>query len=318
MRNKTASLKEQRPLFTLAKSQKNHWIRLIVFGLLSIILIPLSTSCNPEAKYETKNVEVFMHIDTVSAGFIECSFHTNKDAYFLIAIEEPWTDFNPVYNSKQFMTLALDSAYADYLMWRNYLLRDKEFNVAPFASHSLQYGNVHHFFTGLIPNTDYWVYAFPVDPQTMQPIGALKFENIKTTSTSVFNVHFDYRVKDTWDYIYPLDEKGKIYTRFPYIATTRDSLELAEGGIDPEIYFKVWAIDNFALPEIATVYYGVKAIENDGLNSYTVFEEGHTYYTCLCGFDGSFKQLTIYKFRWTKDCEYYFTEKDAANIMNEE
>ena len=284
--------------------------------VLSVFIFQFSlSSCNPEAKYETKDVEVFMTIDTVSAGFIECSFHTNKDAYYLIAIEAPWSDFNPEYNSKQFMTLALDSAYAEYLTWRNYLLRNKEFNVAPFASHSLHYGSVHHFFTGLEPNTDYWVYAFPVDPQTMKPIGALKLLNVKTTEQSVFNVHFDYRVKGTWDYVYPLNDKGEIYTRFPYIGETLDSLEIVSHGESPEIYFKLWAIDNFAHAPLADVYYGVKAFDNEGFFG---FEEGHTYYTCLCGFDGSFKQLTIYKFLWTKDCEYYFVESDAANIVNKE
>ena len=123
---------------------------IVAVCILSALAV-LSPSCNPEAKWETKDVKVDMSVKTVSAGFVECSFSTNKDAYYLIAITEAWENYNPMYNSKQFMQLALDSAYADYLMWRNYLLRDKEFNVAPFASHSLQYGSINHFFTGLVP-----------------------------------------------------------------------------------------------------------------------------------------------------------------------
>ena len=39
---KTAKLKEQRPLTMFAQRQKTQWIRPIVFGLLSFVLIPLS------------------------------------------------------------------------------------------------------------------------------------------------------------------------------------------------------------------------------------------------------------------------------------
>ena len=147
-------------------------IKGIIF--LAIIIFQISlVSCSPEAPWETEGVEVRMQQKTVSAGFVEYDFSTNKDAYYLIAICEPWEDYNPVANPKQFMQLALDSAYAEYLLWRNDLLRAKEFNVAPFASHSLQYGQITHFFTGLIPDHDYWVYAFPVNPETMQPVGKL-------------------------------------------------------------------------------------------------------------------------------------------------
>ena len=109
---------------------------LSIFWFLSILVYVLS-SCNPEANWETQDVEVYMTQKALSAGFAEFEFSTNKDAYYLIAICDPWEDYNPVANQKQFMQLALDSAYAQYLLWRNYLLREKEFNVAPFSSHSL-------------------------------------------------------------------------------------------------------------------------------------------------------------------------------------
>ncbi|MBQ7631727.1 MAG: hypothetical protein IJS82_03090 [Paludibacteraceae bacterium] len=300
MKTKTASLIEQRPL--------------VVLCLLSIVLIPLSTSCNPEAKWETQGVEVSMTVKTVSAGFVECSFSTNKDAYYLIAITEPWEKFNPVDNSKQFMQFALDSAYADYLMWRSYLLREKEFNVAPFASHSLQYGTVNHFFTGLVPEHDYWVFAFPVNPETMKPVGALVLEPITTKKESSVAVSFDYRVKDVWDYIYPLDTLNNVHNHFPYIATTRDSLEL-DPTMDPVVELSLWVADQFLYPQYANVFYGVKAVENEGIDSHLAFEDGHTYYTVISGFDFSLKQEAIYKFTWHPGYEHYFHDNDSTNLF---
>ena len=296
--------------------------RRLVAGLTTIVFIALcAISCNPEAKWETKDVTLNMTVNTVSAGFIECSFSTDKDAYYLISIVEPWEDYNPVTNQKQFMQLALDSAYADYLMWRNGLLREKEFNVAPFSSHSLHYGNTRHFFTGLLPDRDYWVFAFVVNPETLKPTGNLIIENIKTTEESVMEVHFDYRVKGSWDYIYPIDTTGKVQNRFPYIATTRDSLTLTEDSLFSEegavLYFYFWCLERFFEPEKANVTYGVHAVDNDGWQSSEMFQEGHTYYTAICGFDGSFKQMTIYRFVWTGEkCEFYYTDTMPQNIAN--
>ena len=281
---------------------------IVFFALMALL------GCNPEAKWETKNVTIQMSIETVSAGFIECSFSTNKDAYYLIAIEPAQEGVNPMDHQKQFMTLALDSANVRYLAWREKLLKEGEFNVAPFSSHALQYGSVNHFFTGLLPGEEYWVYAFVVDPVKMKPEGTLLLTSITTTDESIIDVHFDYRVKGEWDYIYPLDTNGNIYSRFPYIATTRDSLDLDSMEIKPVDYFVIWALAQFLDPSQTEAYYGVKAIENDGEGSYTVFEEGHTYYTAFCGFDGSFKQLTVYKFFWTAGCEYYFTDTDSTNL----
>ena len=286
--------------------------------LLLILCSFLLASCNTEAYYETKDVEVKMNITNVSSGFIECEYSTNKDAYYLIAIREPWEDFNPITHQKQFMQLALDSAYAEYLLWRNDLLHQQEFTIAPFSSHSLQYGKTSHFFTGLTPYTDYWVFAFPVDPETMRPAGKLVLENIKTSIASTVDVRFEYRVRGMWDYLYPVDTLGHINARYPYIAITKDSLELtteiAEWGT-PLPFFYNWEEDMFDNPETADIFYGVKATEHDDrLLTTCTFEEGHTYYTGITGFDGLFKHMAVYKFTWHKDCVYYFQDTDSTNL----
>ena len=292
--------------------------------ILCFVLCTLSFvffSCDPEARWETENVDITISVKTVSAGFVECSFTTTKEAYFLIAIEEVREDYNPLAHQKQFMMLALDSANREYINWRHDLLKEGEFNVAPFASHSLQYGSTDHFFTGLLPSVEYWIYAFVVDPSTFKPCGKLHLTRVQTTTESIMDVHFEYRVKGVWDYIYPMDSTGNVFGQFPYIATTRDSLELVEEAAnntlisDPTVFFELWMLKRFASPEKADIFYGVKAVENDGVGSHLFFEEGHTYYTGIGGFDGSFKQLAIYKFKWEgADTELYFHDTDSTNL----
>ncbi|MBO4454525.1 MAG: hypothetical protein J5761_05680 [Paludibacteraceae bacterium] len=310
------SLKDKRPLVALAERQKTQWFRLLILVLcpLSLLLCP---SCNPEAPWTTREVAITMQVTTVSAGFAECSFSTDKNAYYFINLVPVVEGVDPMAQQKQYMTLALDSAYTEYLAWRNQLLKEGEFNIAPFASHALQYGDVDYFFTGLQPETEYWIYAFVVNPETMKPTGKLYLQQIKTTAESILDIHFEYRIKGRWDYIYPVDTLGNIYGRFPYIATTMDSALMMKDDVDAITEYLLWVYDQFEHPEQANVLYGVKAVENDGWSSSVEFEPGHTYYTAIAGFDGIFEQLTLYKFHWTGDsCNMYFHDTDSANIMN--
>ena len=44
------------------------------------------SSCDPEAPWTTKDVEIKMSVKTVAAGFVECNFSTTTEAYYLINI----------------------------------------------------------------------------------------------------------------------------------------------------------------------------------------------------------------------------------------
>ena len=48
-------------------------------GLIVLAVVALcAASCNPEAKWTTDDVTVDINVYTVSAGYVECSFSTNK------------------------------------------------------------------------------------------------------------------------------------------------------------------------------------------------------------------------------------------------
>ncbi|MCR4665291.1 MAG: hypothetical protein K5660_07995 [Paludibacteraceae bacterium] len=285
------------------------------FILISMLLIILA-ACKTDVTWEVEDITVNMSVETVSAGFVECHFSTNKDAYYFISCEPIDTTYDPTAYPKQFMTLALDSAYAEYLMWRSYELRMGEFNVAPFASHVLQYGNVEHFFTQLRPDTDYWVYAFVVNPDNLKPYGKLYLQTVHTAKQSTVPIKFEYRVKGYWDYLYPVDENGHINSRYPYVATTRDSLEIAYEQKTPEDYFNPWLEDMVAYAYEDIIYFGVHAICNDSYHrSYLTFMPDHTYYTILAALDGGVGKRVIYKFHWTgEDTNIYLREDDAYAV----
>ena len=285
--------------------------RLAVIGLLALVAL----ACNPEAKWDTNDVTITITPTTVSAGYIECSFTTNKEAYYLVACEPVRTDgpnpMDPKYH-KQFMMLALDSANTEYIVWRSFLLQQGEFTIAPFASHCLQYGNIDHFFTNLTPGQDYWIYAFVVDPDKLKPEGKLFIQKLTTSTESKVDVHFDYRIRGYWDYIYPLNPDGKINNHFPYLAATRDSAALAFLGQTPEEYFTelFLAMSLYDLKD--NIRYGVNVVYNDGYSSDEAFEEGHTYYTAIVSFDGFIGNNVIYKYIWSgEEMEAYFTEKNS-------
>ena len=290
---------------------------------LSLLVGVLFSSCNPEAKWETKDVTIDITPYTVSAGYVECSFSTNKEAYYLVACKPAQTDYDPTDPKlqKQFMTLELDSAYTEYIQWRSWLLQGGEFTVAPFASHALQYGNIDHFFTNLTPNSDYWVYAFVVNPETLKPAGKLYLKKIRTTATSTVDVKFEYRVRGYWDYIYPINVKdGKINNHYPYLASTVDSLYLAEEAhMTPEEYFSnlFLAYSKYNFTEV--VRFGVQVVYNDGLSSAELFQEGHTYYTAIVSFDGFMGRNVIYRFTWLgEEFEAYFRDEDSIVSSGED
>lgn len=274
------------------------------------------SSCNPEAPWTTNNVTVNMSIRTVSAGFVECNFSTDKEAYYLVNIEPVRKGYDPMAHQKQFMMLVIDSVNLEYLIWRNNLLKEGEINVAPFASYALNYGTTDRFFTNLDPDTYYWIYAFVVDPEKQQPAGKLYISTIKTTSESVVDVHFEYRVNGYWDYIYPVDSLGNIYSHFPYLALTADSQYIAdETTMSPEEYFTYYFLDVMESDNTDEIRYGVQVAMNDGISSSEEFQAGHTYYTAIAGFDGLIGNNVIYKFNWTgEDFQAYFTDED--NIVS--
>ena len=301
---------------------------LVVRGLAVLCLaLTLFAGCNPDAHWETSNVDISMSVQTVSAGYIECSFSTSKDAYYLVSCVPVEKGYDPMAHQKQFMTLALDSANMEYINWRYLLLKEGVTPIAPFASHALQYGKVDYFFTNLTPGTDYWVYAFIVNPETLKPAGKLHMMTLTTRETSVVDVRFEYRVRGRWDYIYPIYNDsindranyGKINSHFPYLAMTRDSLHLVDeydNPMTPEDYFtqEFLFISEYNLTE--HIRYGVQVAENNGENAYEDFQPGHTYYTAIVSFDGFIGNNVIYKFRWTgEDFNAYFTDED--NIVTD-
>ncbi len=285
------------------------------------LLLCLVSSCEPDAKYTTKKVSLEMDVVKTSCGFCEVKFHTDKDAYYYIAAEKVREGVDPFKISKQFMTLSLDYAYKEYINWRFDLLYNGTPHIAEFSSHSLQYGDQDYFFTGLSADTDYWIYAFVVDPTTNAPAGDLVLKTIHTDASSKIKIGFNYRVNDEWDYVYPyIQGEYEIASHIPWVGATADSLSLrADASVKAPGRYFLQLFNGYRENNTGNIMYGMYAHKNDGVGdgtSTTKFEEGHTYYTALASFDGplilegEYRNYRIFKFKWTKDLQKTFTDED--------
>ena len=289
---------------------------------LPLILCAIFAACNPEVAAYTEDVEITIDVEQVSAGFAQVRFSTNKEAFYLISIQPTKEGIDPQKIAKTFMLLSLDSAYADYLYWRNKQLQQNIPFVADFSSHSLQYGDIKHFFTLLQPSMEYWVYAFVVDPKTNKPAGKLFVETITTDSISTIPLQFEYRIDGCWDYIYPVDSTGEIVSTTPWVGETMDSITIREAGwrVPGEYFFD--RFKNVYYEDYERILYGIYAHENNGIGdgtSTTHFEEGKTYYTAMAALDAPLvfplpkNVYNVYRFTWMGDStSLYFTPADCT------
>ena len=117
-----------------------------IAGIMLLVLACMA-SCKPdEVVAHTNNVEIVIEIKRVSAGYANVEFSTNKKAFYLTGIHPVREDIEDIQKvAKQFMLLALDSAYVNYLYWRNQQLQVMTPFVTDFASYALQYGNTNQY-----------------------------------------------------------------------------------------------------------------------------------------------------------------------------
>jgi hypothetical protein len=297
---------------------KYSWHTLL-FYLLAFALL----ACNPTVEFHTDEVDINIQVQQVSAGYAHVSFTTNKRAYYLTGIHPIRKDVADIQQyAKQFMTLALDSAYVDYLYWRNHQLQQLAPFVTDFASYALKYSNTDQYFTLLQPTTDYWVYAFVVNPTTNKPVGTLFLQTITTHATSSEPMLFEYRIEGQWDYVYPKDKNGEINSHTPWVGETIDSLTLREQGWETPGKYFLSRFDEVYQGDYTRILYGIHVHENNGEHdgtSHTEFEVGKTYYTGMAALDAPLTYpldtnlYDIYRFTWMGDStKLYFTPVDCT------
>ena len=300
-------------------SNKIKWL----LGIICLLMLSLMGCQFEKAVAQTEDVTIDIKVKQVSAGYVNVEFTTDKKAFYLTGIHHVREDIDDINRvAKQFMLLALDSAYVDYLSWRNQQLQEMAPFVADFASYALKYGNTNHYFTLLRPSTTYWVYAFVVDPNSNKPAGTLFIETITTDSTSQMPMLFEYRVEGQWDYVYPKDTAGEINSYTPWVGETVDSVSLREQGWETPGEYFLSLFDEVYKGNYDRILYGIYAHENDGVGdgtSRTSFEMGKTYYTGMSSLDAPLTYpldknvYDIYRFTWVGDStKLYFTPVDCT------
>ena len=268
----------------------------LVFAALLFML----AGCKTESKYHLLGVKFEIEVSSVTKGYIHTYFYPSTVAYYVTGCMPVNDNYDPINKSRQFMTLMVDSLYIDYLDWRYDYLRNQEDYIADFASHSLQYGDSEKYFQNLQPDTDYWVYAFVVDPGTKEPFDKLWLTTVRTDSLSTCRAFFETRVQSSYFYMYPREsEGGEILGSVPYTGGIVDALDLMEafplpldfeGKLDKysERAYNL-AVDYGILDDIT--YTGVKQINYAGR-----FKNGHTYYIIIGELQGGIYNRAYFRF----------------------
>ncbi|MBO4465101.1 MAG: hypothetical protein J5748_00285 [Bacteroidales bacterium] len=268
----------------------------LVFAALLFLL----AGCKTESKYHLLGVKFEIEVASVTKGYIHTYFYPSTVAYYVTGCMPVNDNYDPINKSQQFMTLMVDSLYIDYLDWRYDYLRNQEDYIADFASHSLQYGDSEKYFQNLQPDTDYWVYAFVVDPGTKEPFDKLWLTTVRTDSLSTCRAYFDTRVQGSYFYMYPREgEEGAILGNVPYTGGIVDALDLVEafplpldfvGKLDKysERAYNL-AVDYGILDDIT--YTDVKQINYAGR-----FKNGHTYYIIIGELQGGIYNRAYFRF----------------------
>lgn len=269
--------------------KKSSVIAILAFAIAAGSAI----SCSDKAEFISgyTPIKISVENNAIRATQLKVSIEPENDKvyYFCDVVEK--SVHTPGQGDLRFMQLTLDSLYRDYIDWRYQLLRENANYVAPFSSHCLSYGKDYRIFLNLKPNTNYYVYAYCVNPETNQPIGGLYTLPIKTTEVKPSTMTFTWERKGTHVAVTPSNDEEL------YIWDVVEEEMLTEWyDSDPEEYLK----------EYVEAYIAMDMLRDDicqsitGFNFDYMFQEGGTYYFIVAGYDGEFT-TPVYSEKFTID-----------------
>lgn len=297
-------------------------MRRTVLHITLLILMALAAfSCQTGARYEIRRVEIDTQILDISAGYVRVTAQPNRDAYYAMGVvKKDLREYDPYGKPNQFMTLMLDSLYLEYTNWRYPYLKHGVDYIASFESHSLHYDSTEVYFNGLIPDTKYWLYSFPVDPYAKTPTGSLKIQEFTTQAIRHQDLHFDVSINGYFVLVYPRDENDNVLDNTaPFYSELLDSaLLVSELGepIGPGVLTRVGEAlyqEYCEYPEWFKLCHTIDEYSYED-EPYATLIAGHTYYLLISVIDGSLVNRTVFKFTWTgpdyqnDNPELYFRE----------
>ena len=182
---------------------------IILIGLIGLMGGIITACNNGEAAYITKPTDIVLTVldDHITAGSAQIYVEPVDDRAYYFARAVPANEYIPGTMDRDFMMLVMDSVYIHYLMWRYDLLRVGETYIAPFTSHSLKYGVQTLHVDTLSPGTEYMIYAFCVNPITLQPMGDLFFNYFKTDEHAHTDLSYQFALEGEALYIMPSNDE---------------------------------------------------------------------------------------------------------------
>lgn len=178
----------------------------IIHICLWAIALVGTTACNTEARFNSRGTELTFHVHDLMGTqvTVETTLKDDECYYYMNIISKEEYD-KQNHPDKIFMSLMMDSLEVEYLEWKREYLKENVPYIASLRSHFFDYGGSTHFFVGLTPETDYYIYGFCVNPNTKEPVGKLYKQLVTTTAldtTTISPMVLDFRVED-------MPEQGK-------------------------------------------------------------------------------------------------------------
>jgi len=196
-------------------------------SLISLMGLTFTACNNGEAEYTIKPtpIKITVLTDKITAGTAQINLAPEDDRAYFFTRVVPANEYKPGTMDRDFMMLVMDSVYIDYLQWRYYHLREGETFIAPFTSHSLKYGVQTLHVDTLLPNTEYMVYAFCVNPITNQPMGDLYYDYFSTDSLPHVDLTFQFKLEGSSLYIMPSDDNTQYVSALESKDVLRDKYD---------------------------------------------------------------------------------------------
>ena len=258
-----------------------------IIAALVASLCVLSCSYKPEVKGVDTSFEI--SVSELKGTQLRVSVVPSNDIcwyYFDVVSLSDYEEYlRESGNDQKLMQSVIDSAYTLYKdlveVYRDYLGAKY---VGDFDDIALYFGTNSLYFTGLTPETDYYVICFSIDPVNRKPVGPLNKYRFRTTAISpeLSKMSLDFLLQDGSEclYYYTKPTIDGAICREPYLVDIVSDEELKEyegkGGL--VAYARDWyydklekgLIDYYLRNDISrNEYYDIdRMAENKG---YTVF-----------------------------------------------
>lgn len=198
--------------------------------LVIAVLLAAAVACSYEQKISYKATALHVALDVIKSNYILVSVQPDNDKVFYLIAPVKRTAYDECTqkmgkSDEYVMQAIIDSSRAYYNTWLGYAIRPDDKYIATFQDLMLYYAAQSRYFTGLTPDTEYYLCTFCVHPDKQIPIGSLSKTYFKTPAIGIeqSDMTFDFMFRNAGGttnhcYIKPTSKSTGKICKDPYFA----------------------------------------------------------------------------------------------------